>query len=580
MHGLNDVLSFLDSLLGAAWYFPWLLLGVGVFFTFYLGFPQIRYFRRAWSTLMGRYTSHAAIGDTSHYQALSMALSGTVGTGNIGGVALALHLGGPAALFWMWATAFVGMTTKFVEVTISHKYRVKDEKREMAGGPMYYMERALNMKWLAVFFAVATVFSSLGTGSMPQSNNMAAGLRASFGIPTWITGALFALLLALVILGGVRRIARVTSAIVPVMALVYLTGAMAAILINIDAVVPAFISVFSSAFTNAAATGGFLGATFAYAFNRGVNRGLFSNEAGQGSAPIAHASARGDEPVSEGMVSLLEPFLDTLVICTLTGLVILSSGVWKEKFDNDFQTFDTQFINGVYTDTDPVHVEALFRHLNGSTSTSKQIIPAEGSFNVVNGRLADAGITVLHNRSTAEDVYFHVSGKPYNGAIVINDGSLDGNVSLRGKSLLHSVPLTVEAFKRSFLGDYGQYAVTLSLMLFAFSTAIAWSYYGDRAITYLFGLRWVVLGSALPPVLLRSLLHSRGGRHLDDMAVLRRHPGTDGVTEPVRHHAVAPGHETDCERLLAPLLSRLKRNIVINKLTAVAGTALLLHGCG
>ena len=492
MHGLNDVLSFLDSLLGAAWYFPWLLLGVGVFFTFYLGFPQIRYFRRAWSTLMGRYTSHAAIGDTSHYQALSMALSGTVGTGNIGGVALALHLGGPAALFWMWATAFVGMTTKFVEVTISHKYRVKDEKREMAGGPMYYMERALNMKWLAVFFAVATVFSSLGTGSMPQSNNMAAGLRASFGIPTWITGALFALLLALVILGGVRRIARVTSAIVPVMALVYLTGAMAAILINIDAVVPAFISVFSSAFTNAAATGGFLGATFAYAFNRGVNRGLFSNEAGQGSAPIAHASARGDEPVSEGMVSLLEPFLDTLVICTLTGLVILSSGVWKEKFDNDFQTFDTQFINGVYTDTDPVHVEALFRHLNGSTSTSKQIIPAEGSFNVVNGRLADAGITVLHNRSTAEDVYFHVSGKPYNGAIVINDGSLDGNVSLRGKSLLHSVPLTVEAFKRSFLGDYGQYAVTLSLMLFAFSTAIAWSYYGDRAITYLFGLRWVV----------------------------------------------------------------------------------------
>ena len=136
MHGLNDVLSFLDSLLGAAWYFPWLLLGVGVFFTFYLGFPQIRYFRRAWSTLMGRYTSHAAIGDTSHYQAarlLSMALSGTVGTGNIGGVALALHLGGPAALFWMWATAFVGMTTKFVEVTISHKYtRVKDEKREMA----------------------------------------------------------------------------------------------------------------------------------------------------------------------------------------------------------------------------------------------------------------------------------------------------------------------------------------------------------------------------------------------------------------------------------------------------------------
>ena len=492
MQGLNDFFIFLDGLLGAAWYFPWLLLGVGVFFTFYLGFPQIRYFKRAWGTLAGHYTSHDAEGDTSHFQALSTALSGTVGTGNIGGVALALHLGGPAALFWMWATAFVGMTTKFVEVTISHKYRVKDEKGEMAGGPMYYMERALNMKWLAVFFAVATVLSTLGSGNMPQSNNMAAGLHTSFGIPTWITGALFALLLALVILGGIRRIAKVTSAIVPIMGVIYFVGAMAVIVANIDAVVPAFISVFSSAFTNAAATGGFLGATFAYAFNRGVNRGLFSNEAGQGSAPIAHASARGDEPVSEGMVSLLEPFLDTLVICTLTGLVILSSGVWKEKFENDFQTFDTQFISGVYTGSDPEHVEALFHHLNSSSSSSQPVTPANGSFDIMNGRLTDAGITILHNRSIAEDVYFHINGEPYNGAIVINNGSLADDISLRGKSLLHSVPLTVEAFKRSFLGDYGQYAVTLGLVLFAFSTAVAWSYYGDRAMTYLFG-SWTVL---------------------------------------------------------------------------------------
>ena len=492
MIGLNEFLTFLDGLLGAAWYFPWLLLGVGVFFTFYLGFPQVRYFKRAWGTLTGRYTRHDAEGDTSHFQALSTALSGTVGTGNIGGVALALHLGGPAALFWMWATAFVGMTTKFVEVTISHKYRIKDEKGEMAGGPMYYMERALNMKWLAVFFAIATVFSTLGSGNMPQSNNMAAGLNTSFGIPTWVSGAFFAVLLGLVILGGIRRIARVTSAIVPVMGLLYFVGAMAVIVANIDAVVPAFLSVFSSAFTDTAASGGFLGAAFAYAFNRGVARGLFSNEAGQGSAPIAHASARGDEPVSEGMVSLLEPFLDTLVICTLTGLVILSSGVWKEKFDNDFQAFDTQFINGIYTDTDPVHVEALFHHLNAGTPATEPVTRANGRFSVVDGRLADAEITILHNRSIAEDVYFHVNGVPYSGAIVIDDGSLTGDVALRGKSLLHSVPLTVEAFKRSFMGDYGQYAVTLGLMLFAFSTAIAWSYYGDRAITYLVGLRWVL----------------------------------------------------------------------------------------
>ena len=496
MQVFSDLFSFLDSILGAAWYFPWLLLGTGVFFTLYLGFPQIRYFRRAWATLTGRHTRREAEGDTSHFQALSTALSGTVGTGNIGGVALALHLGGPAALFWMWATAFVGMTTKFVEVTLSHKYRVKDDKGEMAGGPMYYMERALNMKWLAVFFAVATIFSTLGSGNMPQSNNMAAGLNTSFGIPTWVTGALFACLLGLVILGGIRRIARVTSAIVPLMGLLYFIAALAVIVANIEDVIPAFLSVFASAFTNSAATGGFLGATFAYAFNRGVNRGLFSNEAGQGSAPIAHASARGDEPVSEGMVSLLEPFLDTLVICTLTGLVILSSGVWKEKFDNDFQTFDTQFISGDYTDADPVQVQALFRHLNGLTSGQQPVEPANGSFNVADGRLTDTGITILHNRSIAEDVYFHVNGAAYNGPILIRDGKLAveqaGAVALRGKSLLHSVPLTVEAFKRSFLGDYGQYAVTLGLMLFAFTTAIAWSYYGDRAITYLFGLRWVL----------------------------------------------------------------------------------------
>ena len=492
MKTLNDVLGFLDGLLGAAWYFPWLLLGVGVFFTVYLGFPQVRYFRRAWRTLSGRYTSHAAIGDTSHFQALSMALSGTVGTGNIGGVALALHLGGPAALFWMWVTAFVGMTTKFVEVTLSHKYRVKDERRKMAGGPMYYMDRALNMKWLAVFFAVAAVFSTLGTGSMPQSNSMAAGLHTSFGIPNWVSGAVFTCLLALVILGGIRRIAWACSVIVPLMIYIYLTCALAAILVNIEAVLPAFSAVFRSAFTDTAASGGFLGATFAYAFNRGIARGLFSNEAGQGSAPIAHASARGDEPVSEGMVSLLEPFIDTLIVCTLTGLVIISSGVWKEKFDNEFQSFDTRFISGVYTDDDPAHVEALFHHLHGGTAATGPVSLANGSFNVENGRLVDADITVLHNRSIAEDVSFHVDGEPYTGAVTVDDGALAGDVSLRGKSLLHSVPLTVEAFKRSFGGDYGQYIVTLGLMLFAFSTAIAWSYYGDRAITYLFGVRWVL----------------------------------------------------------------------------------------
>ena len=496
MATFEGFLHALDGLLGAAVYFPWLLLLVGLFFTLYLGFPQIRYFKRAWGILSGRHTRPDAEGDTSHFQALSTALSGTVGTGNIGGVALAISLGGPAALFWMWATAFVGMTTKFVEVTISHKYRVKDDQGRIAGGPMYFMERALPLdlhvgndrvlrfgKWLAVFFAIATILSTLGSGNMPQSNNMASGLNASFGIPTWVSGAVLATALFLVIIGGIRWIARVASTIVPVMGVLYTIGAFAVIASNLDQVVPSFVAVFRDAFTGSAAGGGFLGASFAYAFNRGVNRGLFSNEAGQGSAPIAHAAARGDEPVSEGMVSLLEPFIDTLVICTLTGLVILSSGVWKEKFDNEFQAFDTDFIVGVYTDDDPADVKILFDHLHGHAPLDR----ANGTFDVVGGRLEQTGVTVLHNRSVAEDVVFLADGEPFTGEITLADGVLVDDVAMHGKSLLHSVPLTAEAFKQSFLGDYGQYAVTLGLVLFAFSTAVAWSYYGDRAVTYLFG---------------------------------------------------------------------------------------------
>jgi len=512
---VEDVLNALDGVLGSAFYFPWLLLGVGLFFTLYLGFPQIRYFKRAWGVLFGRHTRPDAEGDTTHLQALSTALSGTVGTGNVGGVALAIFLGGPAALFWMWATAFVGMTTKFVEVTISHKYRVKDDKGEIAGGPMYFMERGLsavplaaylerrrfgrtagvlrrvNFKWLAVFFAAATVLSTIGSGNMLQSNNMAVGLETSFDIPEWLSGLVFAGLLALVIIGGIHRIARVATAIVPAMGILYAIGAFAVLFANYDQVGSAFVAVLSDAFTGSAASGGFLGATFAYAFNRGVNRGLFSNEAGQGSAPIAHASARADEPVSEGLVSILEPFIDTLVICTLTGIVILSSGVWTEKFETEFDAFDTEFLVGVYSDTDPGDVDVLGRYVNKVDGSGVE--HANGTFVVDDGRLVDAEVTVLHWRSVAEDVVFLTDdNERFSGDIDVVDGSLaTPGIVLHGRSLVHSVRLTTEAFKRSFFGDYGPYLVTIGLALFAFSTAIAWSYYGDRAITYLFGTLWV-----------------------------------------------------------------------------------------
>ncbi|MEQ8407078.1 MAG: AGCS family amino acid carrier protein [Gammaproteobacteria bacterium] len=490
MDAVNDFLIFIDGFLGSAIWFPTLLLSVGVFFTLYLGFPQIRYFRHAIGVTTGKFDKEGAKGDTSHFQALATALSGTVGTGNIGGVALALHLGGPAALFWMWMTAFFGMTSKFVEVTLSHKYREQTEDGSMAGGPMFYMEKGLNAKWLAVIFAIATVLSSFGTGNLPQINSIAAGLESTFSLEPIITASVLSVLLALVIIGGITRIAKVAATIVPTMALIYLIGAFAVIIPNIGNVIPSFVAIFSDAFTGSAATGGFLGATFAYAFDRGVNRGLYSNEAGQGSAPIAHAAARTDEPADEGMVSILEPFIDTIVICTITGLVILSSGVWMEKFDNTFQRADMTFVAGSYTEGNEADIDELFAFLNGDESNATSY---SGDIPVVDGVSQSAAYTLIHARSFAEDVVFMREGVPVEGSLSVIDGQLsDQSVAVQGRSLLHSVPLTTQAYTRGFFGDYGQYIVSIGLMLFAFSTAIAWSYYGDRAMTYLLGPKSVL----------------------------------------------------------------------------------------
>ena len=489
----TDFFKLLDGYLGSAAYFPIALLGVGVFFTLYLGFPQVRFFKHGWKVLMGKYAKDDDPGDTSHFQALSTALSGTVGTGNIGGVAFAIYLGGPAALFWMWATAFVGMTTKFVEVSISHKYRKEDEQGFMAGGPMYYMEHGLNMKWLAVFFAIATVISSFGSGNMPQANNMASGIETSFAVPSYVTGAILALLLGFVIIGGIQRIAKVASTLVPFMAALYTVGAIAVLITHYENVIPSFIQVFQTAFTGSAAAGGLLGASFAYACNRGVNRGLYSNEAGQGSAPIAHASARTKEPVAEGMVSILEPFIDTLIICTLTGLVILSSGVWSTKYETEFSPFDTEIVMGSYSDNNSQHVKLLSQHLDLSPPDNDPVRAYSGPVDVTEGTLDLTNITVIHNRSISEDVKVLRGGALYTGTVVIENGALnDPNLSLSGYSLLHSVPLTAQAFRSSFLGQWGEYLVTVGLVLFAFSTALAWSYYGDRAVTYLVGSNWVM----------------------------------------------------------------------------------------
>ncbi|GAA0857529.1 AGCS family amino acid carrier protein [Aliiglaciecola litoralis] len=493
MEGLHDFLKLLDSWLGGNPLFPFILLGTGLFFTLYLGFPQIRYFKHAWKVVTGKFDKADDPGDTSHFRALTTALSGTVGTGNISGVAFAIFLGGPAALFWMWVTAFFGMTTKFVEVTLSHKYREKTEDGTMGGGPMYFMDKGLNMKWLAVLFAVATVISSFGTGNLPQSNGIATSIQETFGFEPWIVGSVLGILLALVILGGIQRIAAVTSKIVPFMAAVYLVGAFSVIFANLENIGPSFSAIVGDLFTGSAATGGFLGASIAYAFNRGVNRGLFSNEAGQGSAPIAHAAAKTKEPVSEGVVSILEPFIDTIVICTLTGLVILSSGVWKEKHINEFERSSLEIVAGTYDENNLQDRENLYKHLNHIDGSSVEMF--NGEIQVVSGKAVSGGFTIVHARSLAEDVVVTVGGDEdlFTGTLNIVDGNITkDNIVLNGKSLVHSARLTTIAFTKGFFGEFGQYIVSIGLLLFAFSTAIAWSYYGDRAMTYLFGSRSVM----------------------------------------------------------------------------------------
>jgi AGCS family alanine or glycine:cation symporter len=262
------------------------------------------------------------------------------------------------------------------------------------------------------------------------------------------------------------------------------------------------------AFTGSAAVGGFLGAGFAFTFNKGVNRGLFSNEAGQGSAPIAHSAAKAQEPVSEGMVAILEPFIDTIVICTITGLVLLSSGVWNEKIENRFEQADLQVIEGVYSENNEQHRTMLSRTFAKDTALAL----FTGDLQVEDGQVVTEGITLAHAESFAEDVAVTRGGEIFTGIIPVEDGVVQfsaqkrdkngkrikkrdrerGEIYFNGKSLIHSAPLTTEAFKRSFLGDWGQYIVSIGLLLFAFSTAISWSYYGGRAVTYLWGTKYVI----------------------------------------------------------------------------------------
>ena len=491
MVAFNDFLLLLDGYLSGSWWFPAFLIGTGIFFTAYLGFPQFKFFSHGWRIVTGKYAKNDSKGETTPFEALTTAMSGAVGTGNIGGVALAIWIGGPAAIFWMWITAIFGMTTKFVEVTMAHKYRTTLSDGSISGGPMYYIEKSFNKRWAGVLFAALMMICAIGSGNMPQINNIASVLDSTFSIPKLATGLILGFMLWLIISGGIKRIAKIASKLVPFMAVIYFGGALVVVVENYQNIIPSFHSIFSQVFSGSAAAGGFLGASFAMSLKLGVARGLYSNEAGQGSSPIAHASAKTEHSVEQGMVSILEPFIDTIVVCSVTALVILSSGAWIEKYENTFERSSMAIFEGNYSESNTNDVEELGKYILDArkfTNDTTSVKNFSGNLSIDNGEIQQADVTIFHNNSIAEDVTFYKNGELFKGALEILNGEIkDSSITVNGKSLIHSAELTSKAFGSGVLGKYGEYIVAIGLLLFAFSTAIAWSYYGDRSTAYIFG---------------------------------------------------------------------------------------------
>ena len=491
MVAFNDFLLLLDGYLSGSWWFPAFLIGTGIFFTAYLGFPQFKFFSHGWRIVTGKYAKDDAKGETTPFEALTTAMSGAVGTGNIGGVALAIWIGGPAAIFWMWITAIFGMTTKFVEVTMAHKYRTTLSDGSISGGPMYYIEKSFNKRWAGVLFAALMMICAIGSGNMPQINNIASVLDSTFSIPKLATGLILGTMLWLIISGGIKRIAKIASKLVPFMAVIYFGGALVVVLENYQNIIPSFHSIFSQVFSGSAAAGGFLGASFAMSLKLGVARGLYSNEAGQGSSPIAHASAKTEHSVEQGMVSILEPFIDTIVVCSVTALVILSSGAWIQKYENTFERSSMAIFAGEYTESNSNDVEELGKYILDArkfTNNTTAVKNFSGNLPIANGEILQGDVTIFHNNSIAEDVTFYKNGSSFDGPLEVVNGEItDSSVTVKGKSLIHSAELTSKAFGSGVLGKYGEYIVAIGLLLFAFSTAIAWSYYGDRSTAYIFG---------------------------------------------------------------------------------------------
>lgn len=398
LSALQSVLENISSWIWGPWLLIPLLLGTGLYLTIRLG--GLQFIRLGAALRLGLFTRKdpGSDGDISQFQALTTALAATVGTGNIVGVATAIGIGGPGALFWMWVTGLLGMASKYSEAFLGVRFRTTDSAGEKNGGPQYYLERGIPNrfgKFLAIFFAVAAVIACFGIGNMTQGNSISANLENSFDVPTWVTGIVLTVFALLVLVGGIKSIGRVTAGLVPVMIIFYVLGAVYILIANIGGVPAAFAQIFTDAFTGTSAVGGFAGSAIIIAVQYGVARGIFSNESGMGSAAIAAAAAKTSHPVRQGLVSMTQTFIDTIIVVTCTGLVIITTGVWNM--------------------TDP--------------ATGEQIDPAV---------------------------------------------------------------MTGEAFSHGLPGEWGHYIVTIGLVLFAGSTILGWSYYGERSIERLIGRKAVM----------------------------------------------------------------------------------------
>ena len=486
---MNNFNAWVEAINAVLWSSPVLytLLFTGVVFTFWSGFSQYYALTHGFKVIRGDYDKADDPGAITHFQALSAALSATVGLGNIGGVALAISLGGPGAVFWMWVVGFLGMGIKLTEVSLAMLHRDTSDPENPNGGPMWVVDKNIEGKSKSIFFlgklvggvfCIALICSTITAGNLFQAWNVAELTESYFNVPGYVTGLILATLVGAVIIGGIKRIGAVASKLVPFMLILYILSCFVVLALNFDQIPAMLALIVTSAFSSLESSNAFIGGTAGYAFMYGMQRALFSNEAGQGSSPVAHSAAKTDEPIREGIVAGLEPFIDTIVVCTMSALVILVTGIWNRPAELTVeQTEFTQLTEDTWAvDTNDPKISSLEK--------------GQSVFMIYQGK---------YNEETGNNlkkVYGSVTSNNANEAVVTWSEIKSNEKPMATDNGIYldyvGATLTAAAFDKVIPG-LGKWLVTLASWLFAISTMISWSYYGEKGIVYLIGQKGVLL---------------------------------------------------------------------------------------